>query len=67
VVHRRHRGHARAEAPEPLGYDPATIPPWKDGPLGGVSSALRLDPWRVIVKTSGDLAAGRWFDRVWRA
>ena len=55
------------ETPEPLGYDPATIPPWKDGPLGGVWSVLRLDPWRVMVQTSEDLAAGRWFDRVWRA
>ena len=25
--------------------------PWKDGPHGGVWSALRLDPWRVMVQT----------------
>jgi Pyridoxamine 5'-phosphate oxidase len=36
-------------APEPLGYDPATIPPWKDGPTSDAFAALRLEPWRLRV------------------
>jgi hypothetical protein len=54
-------------APPPLGYDPATIPTWTEGPLAGAWAVLRLDPWRVVVQTAEDLAAGRWYDRVWRA
>lgn len=30
--------------PAPVGYDPAIIPPWKDGPLSPAFAALRLDP-----------------------
>lgn len=54
------------DAPPPVGYDPGTMPPWKDGPLGGVFSVLRLDPWRVMVQTAEDSAAGRFNQRVWR-
>ncbi|HEV3226747.1 MAG TPA: pyridoxamine 5'-phosphate oxidase family protein [Acidimicrobiales bacterium] len=35
--------------PEPVGYDPAMIPPWKDGPLSSAFMALRVDPWRLRV------------------
>jgi hypothetical protein len=35
--------------PEPLGYDPATIPPWKDGPTSPGFAVLRLVPWRLRV------------------
>jgi len=55
------------QAPPPLGYDPATIPTWKDGPAGGVFTVLRLDPWRTMLLTAEDAAAGRWYERVWRA
>jgi hypothetical protein len=55
----------RAAEP-PLGYDPGDMAPWKDGPLGGVFAALRLDPWRVMVLTSGDVAGGRFYERYWR-
>jgi uncharacterized pyridoxamine 5'-phosphate oxidase family protein len=52
-------------AEPPLGYDPGKLPPWKDGPLGGVFAALRLDPWRVTVLTAQAAAAGRFYDAVW--
>lgn len=35
--------------PPPVGYDPAIIPPWKDGPLTPAFAALRLDPRRLRV------------------
>lgn len=54
------------DAEPPLGYDPGTLPPWKDGPLGGEFQALRLDPWRVMLLTAEDAAAGNWYQRVWR-
>lgn len=36
-------------APAPVGYDPAIIPPWKDGPTSPAFAALRLEPWRLRV------------------
>jgi hypothetical protein len=37
------------DAPPPVGYDPAIIPVWKDGPRSDAFAALRLDPWRLRV------------------
>ena len=37
------------EGPEPVGYDPAIIPGWEDGPLSPAFAALRLEPWRLRV------------------
>lgn len=37
------------DAPAPVGYDPAIIPPWKDGPLTPAFAALRVEPWRLRV------------------
>ena len=37
------------DAPEPVGYDPAIVPAWKDGARSGAFAALRLDPWRLRV------------------
>jgi hypothetical protein len=37
------------DAPAPVGYDPAIVPPWKDGPTSAAFAALRLDPWRLRV------------------
>lgn len=54
------------EAEPPLGYDPATLPQWKDGPLGGVFAVLRFDPWRVMILTAEDVAENRWYQRYWR-
>lgn len=47
-----------ANGPEPVGYDPAIIPPWKDGPTSPAFSALRLDPWRLRVFPGSMLLQG---------
>jgi hypothetical protein len=39
-------------APEPMGYDPATLPLW-DSPDDPGCGAIRLDPWLVRVWTIG--------------
>ena len=36
-------------APEPVGYDPAIVPAWSDGPTSDAFAILRLDPWRLRV------------------
>ena len=36
-------------APGPVGYDPATIPPWAGGPTTDAFAVLRLEPWRLRV------------------
>jgi hypothetical protein len=33
--------------PPPVGYDPAIIPVWKDGPESAEFGVLRLTPWRI--------------------
>ncbi|MDH3679097.1 MAG: pyridoxamine 5'-phosphate oxidase family protein [Acidimicrobiia bacterium] len=40
---------AFASAPEPVGYDPAIIPPWSDGPTSEAFAVLKLEPWRLRV------------------
>jgi len=37
-------------APAPVGYDPAIVPPWKDGPTSDAFAILHLEPWRVRVQ-----------------
>lgn len=46
------------DAPEPVGYDPAIIPAWKDGPLSPAFAALRVDPWRLRVFPGTALLGG---------
>ncbi len=46
------------ELPPPLGYDPAIIPPWTDGPESPAFAVLRLDPWRLRV-FPGSVLAGQ--------
>jgi hypothetical protein len=41
--------NAFAEAPAPLGFDPALIPSWKGGPTTAAFAALRLAPRRLRV------------------
>jgi hypothetical protein len=36
-------------APEPVGYDPAIIPPWADGPTSEAFAVLHLQPYRLRV------------------
>jgi hypothetical protein len=38
-----------ANAPAPVGYDPAIIPQWAGGPLAGSFTVLRLAPFRLRV------------------
>jgi len=45
-------------APAPVGYDPAIVPPWKDGPLSPAFAALRLDPWRLRVMPGTAMLGG---------
>jgi hypothetical protein len=45
--------------PEPVGYDPAIIEPWRDGPTSPAFAAWRLTPYRLrvmpgTVMTQGD-------------
>jgi hypothetical protein len=45
-------------APAPVGYDPAIVPPWKDGPLSPAFAVLRLEPWRLRVFPGSVLLGG---------
>jgi hypothetical protein len=46
------------EGPAPVGYDPAIIPAWKDGPLSPAFAALRVEPWRLRVFPGSALLGG---------
>ena len=49
--------------PPPLGYDPAVIPPWKDGPDTPAFGALKLTPWRIELAGLAEMMN----PKVWRA
>ena len=53
-----------AQAPAPVGYDPATI--WPGGPQSADFAVIGLEPWRVSATTATALARGE-RARVWRA
>jgi len=36
-------------APPPVGYDPAIVPVWADGPLTPAFAGLKVTPWRLRV------------------
>ncbi len=46
------------DAPPPVGYDPAIIPEWADGPTSEAFAALKLDPWRLRVFPGSVLMGG---------
>lgn len=48
-----------ASGPQPVGYDPAIIPQWKDGPTAEQFAVLRLAPYRLRVMPGTMLTAGR--------
>ena len=54
-------------APSPVGYDPATIPAWKDGPTSDAFAALRLEPWRLRVMPGTVALEGRGDVLTWAA
>jgi hypothetical protein len=51
--------------PPPLGYDPAIIPDWKDGPESPSFGVLKLSPWRIELSSIFDMMAGK-PPQVWR-
>ena len=49
------------DAPDPVGYDPAIIPQWSDGPTSPEFGAMRLEPFRLFVQPQMDFGrALRW-------
>lgn len=52
-------------APEPVGYDPARIPPWSEGPTGPAFAVLRLDPWHLRVFPGSMLTEGAGTVHTW--
>jgi hypothetical protein len=55
-----------AEGPAPVGYDPAIIPPWRDGPLSPAFAAMRLDPWRLRAMPGTVMLRGQGETLTWR-
>jgi hypothetical protein len=55
------------DAPAPVGYDPAIIPPWRGGPASDAFAALRLEPWRLRVMPGSMMAGGPGEVLTWRA
>lgn len=47
-----------ATGPEPVGYDPAIIPMWKDGPTSDAFAVLRLTPYRLRVMPGSVMTTG---------
>ena len=54
-------------APAPVGYDPAIIPPWKDGPTSPAFAAIRLEPWRLRLMPGSVMMGGGGEVLSWRA
>jgi hypothetical protein len=57
---------AFVDAPAPVGYDPAIVPAWKDGPDSDGFAALRLRPWRVRVMPGISMLTGGSQTLTWR-
>jgi hypothetical protein len=55
------------DAPAPVGYDPAIIPAWADGPRSPAFAALRLDPVRLRVFPGTALVGGGGEVLTWRS
>jgi len=58
--------NAFKQAPAPVGYDPALIPPWKDGPTSPAFAVLKLEPWRLRVMPGSVMLAGSGETLIWR-
>ncbi len=56
-----------ATAPAPVGYDPAIIPMWKDGPTSEQFAVLRLAPYRLRVMPGTAMTAGTGEVQSWHA
>ena len=53
--------------PDPVGYDPAIVPAWRDGPTSAAFAALRLVPWRLRVMPGTAMLSGTGAIVRWRA
>ena len=53
------------DAPAPVGYDPAIIPVWADGPLSDAFAVMRLVPWRLRVQPGSLMGGGEGELLVW--
>jgi hypothetical protein len=54
-------------APAPVGYDPAIIPPWSGGPTSPAFGALYLEPWRLRVLPGTVMTSGSGAPLTWRS
>jgi len=54
-------------APAPVGYNPATIPLWSDGPYSPSFAVIRLRPWHLRVFPGSMLLAEKGRILAWRA
>ena len=54
-----------ANGPEPVGYDPAIIPIWRDGPTSDQFAALRLTPYRLRVMPGTVMTQGQGTPLTW--
>jgi len=53
--------------PSPVGYDPAIVPAWSEGPSGDAFAALRLDPYRLRVFPGSILLTGAGTPLTWHS
>lgn len=53
-------------APAPVGYDPAIIPPWRDGPTSAAFAVLVLEPWHLRVMPGTIMSGGGGELLTWR-
>jgi hypothetical protein len=54
-----------ASGPAPVGYDPAIIPIWVDGPTSPEFAAWRLDPYRLRVMAGTVMTTGQGGPMTW--
>jgi hypothetical protein len=55
------------DAPPPVGYDPAIIPVWTEGPTSDAFATLRLSPYRLRVFPGEVLLTGKGEALFWQA
>jgi hypothetical protein len=58
--------NAFKQAPAPVGYDPAIVPPWAAGPISPAFAVLELEPWRLRVMPGGAMLGGGGEVLLWR-
>jgi hypothetical protein len=55
------------DAPAPVGYDPAIIPPWAGGPTSDAFAVLKVAPWRLRVMPGSVMLEGTGDLLTWQA